>query len=130
MNEENKIREMLEAQMKKMKDRKEYILANIDEFRLAELEYIDSEELPGIFWKIFAIPVDSDPTDKHIGKEHEPYVRLEWGWSAGLTEEKLATLAEDSPKGKDFLYTSLRSIKELRDDLTSILDKYNVVFEE
>ena len=122
---ENKdILKMLKDAEERREKRKEYVKANIDKFRFPELEFVEDEDLPGMFWQVFAVPVDSDPFQKYEGEEHLPYIRLEWGWDAGRTEEELAKRAEDCPSGKEYIYMNLHSIRKLRDDLTTILDKY------
>ena len=72
-----------------------------------------------IYWNIYA--------KEFIEKqEEEPVIILEWGWTAGLTEEQLANYAEDAPVGKEEVRTTLTQAKELRDQLDNIINKYKV----
>jgi hypothetical protein len=76
-------------------------------------------ELPfeSIFWRIHArhLPERSQ-------KEKQPIVQLEWGWTAGLSEEDLSNIAEDAPTGKSSVVTNLEFIKLLRDDLNQLIE--------
>jgi len=123
--EDHEIIKMLEESRKEQKERNEYINANLDEFIIRDIEYVDENLLPGMFWKIHAIPVDSHPQNKTHGEEKLPLVRLEWGWTAGMSEEDMENYAEDAPSGKEEIYINWSSIKNLRDDLTKIIDKYS-----
>lgn len=72
-------------------------------------------EIPAesIYWKIHTVPVIR-------GKEK--LVRLEWGWTAGMTEEEIKNdYAEDAPTGSASVVTNLELAKELRDDLDRVI---------
>lgn len=57
-------------------------------------------------------------------------VDLEWGWTAGMSEEDMKTLAPDCPRGHDFVRTTLRHAKLLRDALNEIIEKHEARDEE
>lgn len=71
-----------------------------------------------IFWKIYAI-------ERSDLKEREPVIQLEWGWTAGMSDEDLKNIADDAPQGKGMVQTTLSMAKELRDDLDKIISKYD-----
>lgn len=51
-------------------------------------------------------------------------VELQWGWTAGMSEEQLANWAEDAPRGYDCVLTNPEMAEELRDRLTKLLEKH------
>jgi len=72
-----------------------------------------------ILWNIHAKPVKVGTTPP-IG------VKLEWGWTAGKTEEELASYAHDAPTGSASVTTTLDLAIELRNKLNKIIKEYNV----
>ena len=66
-----------------------------------------------IFWRILAVP---------CGKDGEnPIIELRWGWTASMTPEELADLADDVPVGHSSVKTTLDMAKMLRDDLDRLI---------
>ena len=57
-------------------------------------------------------------------------VELQWGWTAGMTEEDLKNYAEDAPTGYDSVTTTLDLAEELRDQLNVIIEQHKVRHEE
>jgi hypothetical protein len=67
----------------------------------------------GIIWRIFAMP--------HPADEREPLIRLEWGWTAAMTDDQLRECADDCPMGHDSVVTGLEDAKFLRDELSRLI---------
>jgi hypothetical protein len=74
-----------------------------------KLVELDSQS---IFWNIISIPKDDED-----GK----YIELQWGWTAGMSEEDLKNVAEDAPTGYDFVRILPDQAKDLRDQLDAWL---------
>jgi hypothetical protein len=55
------------------------------------------------------------------GWAKEPDIELQWGWTAGMTEEELENYADDAPRGHDSVKLSLDSARRLRDKLDDLL---------
>jgi len=72
-----------------------------------------------MYWQVYAKELDNIQGE-------EPVIILEWGWTAGLTEEQLANYAEDAPMGREEVKTTLTMAKELKDQLDNIINKYKV----
>jgi len=70
-----------------------------------------------ILWKINVV-------ERSDLKEREPVIQLEWGWTAGMSDEELENYAEDAPRGKDVVQTTLSMAEELRDDLDKIIAQH------
>lgn len=72
-----------------------------------------------MFWRIFVKELDLPESEcpLHGG----PVIELEWGWTGGMTEEEMEDLADDAPRGKDSVCTTLDSARELRDRLSEII---------
>ena len=54
------------------------------------------------------VPIDVaairwDVRTKIVEDDGDRVVKLSWGWTAGLTDEEIADLADDCPKGHDFV---------------------------
>ena len=75
---------------------------------------IDSSD---IFWKIYVV-------ERSDLDGREPVIQLEWGWTAGMSDEQMQRRADDAPKGKGFVRTTLSMARELRDDLSKIIDQH------
>lgn len=75
-------------------------------------------ELPfdSIFWNIVPVVRES--------KDDGTLVELQWGWTAGMSEEDLANVAEDAPTGYESVTTTLDMARELRDKLTKIIEEH------
>jgi len=69
-----------------------------------------------IFWKVYPIVIGKN--GKNV------LVQLQWGWTAGMTEEDLERYADDAPRGYDCVTTTLDMAKELRDELDEIIEKH------
>lgn len=69
-----------------------------------------------IIWRIHVVKSDVK------GAPDSPCVALEWGWTAGLTEEDLKNYAEDAPRGKDSVIIGVCDIPLLICDLFKHLD--------
>jgi len=53
-----------------------------------------------------------------------PVVELEWGWTAGMSEEEAGRCAADAPTGKDSVLTTLDMARGLRDRLSEIIARH------
>jgi hypothetical protein len=105
--------EMLGA---KMRSRRKEIMKHVEDGDALGVELKSSD----MYWNIHAKEVDENPKD--------PVIILEWGWTAGMTEEQLANYAEDAPTGKEQVKTTLSMAKELRDQLDNIIKQHeNIV---
>lgn len=51
-------------------------------------------------------------------------VELQWGWTAGMSEEDPKNVAEDAPTGYESVTTTVDMIDELIPKLMEIVDKY------
>jgi hypothetical protein len=78
----------------------------------------DRVELPfdSIWWKI--CPVVREDLGDGIA------VELQWGWTAGMSEEELKNWADDAPTGYESVTTTLDMADELADKLKEIVKKY------
>lgn len=76
-------------------------------------------EIPfdSIFWNIIPVVRES--------KEDGTLVELQWGWTAGMLEEDLSNLAEDSPTGYDSVITTIDMARGLRDKLSKIIEEHD-----
>lgn len=84
-------------------------------------DFIVPIKFDDMFWKIHAELLQDDSQGaKHAGNSN--IIELSWGWTAGMTDEELKEYAEDAPHGKESVRTTLDMAKELRDDLTRIID--------
>lgn len=66
-----------------------------------------------ILWNVLVKPKRTDFEEK--------LVVLEWGWTAGMTKEELENLAEDSPKGHDFVTMDISQAKDLLVRLETVI---------
>lgn len=82
----------------------------------------DNDKLNSIRWSIE--PIVHEKLDEGI------IIELQWGWTAGMTEEDLKNWADDAPTGYDYMITNLDLVEELRDKLNVIIDKYKARNEE
>jgi len=71
-----------------------------------------------VFWKIDAIARKTEQNDV--------VVELQWGWTAGMSEEDLKNCADDAPQGYEYVKTTLEMAKQLRDDLNKIIEQYEL----
>lgn len=53
-------------------------------------------------------------------------IELQWGWTAGMSEEDMKNYAEDAPSGYNSVTTTLDMAKELRDKLNIIIEQHEV----
>lgn len=87
----------------------------------------DAIEIPAdaMRWKIHAkrLPDSCGEVDGVPWVDDEASFELSWGWTANMTDEEIANLADDCPKGKGSVITELRSLKELRDDLNILIEE-------
>lgn len=74
-----------------------------------------------MFWNIFAKEVQLPEGEAPAGG---PVIELEWGWTAGMTEEDMENYADDAPTGKDSVLTTLDMAKGLRDRLDEIISRH------
>lgn len=70
----------------------------------------------GIFWDIHAEPLG------YVEEEELELVQLQWGWTAGCSQEFVSSLADDSPSGFDSLTITMEVVRDLRDRLNQILE--------
>lgn len=92
-------------------------------FQSKEEKYIQIPlESNSILWRIYP--------KVHVTENDGVLVELQWGWTAGMTEEDLENYAEDAPTGYESVTTNLDSIKELVEDLQNIIHKYEKQHEE
>lgn len=75
-----------------------------------------------MFWNIFAKEVQLPKGEGPAGGE--PAIELEWGWTAGISEQDMENHAEDAPTGKDSVFTTLSMAKELRRRLDEIITRH------
>lgn len=69
-----------------------------------------------IFWNLVPIARET--------KRDGVLVELQWGWTAGMSEEDMKDYADDAPKGYNSVVTNLEMAKILRDNLDKIISKY------
>lgn len=69
-----------------------------------------------IFWDVRTQIVENDG---------ERVVELSWGWTAGMTESEIANLADDSPKGHDFVLMTRGQALDLIARLASTLTGFD-----
>lgn len=67
---------------------------------------------------LWVIHVREGATDRHV-----PTVVLEWGWSAGLSEEELAQVAHGAPRGKATVRTTLEMAKAMHAELGQLIER-------
>jgi len=75
-----------------------------------------------MFWNIFAKEVQLPEGKNPAGGECA--IQLEWGWTAGMTEEDMENYADDAPTGKDSVLTTVGMARELRDKLDEIIAQH------
>ncbi len=75
-----------------------------------------------MFWNILAKEVQLPEGEGSAGGG--PVVELEWGWTAGMSEEELENYADDAPTGKDSVLTTLSMAKGLRGRLDEIIARH------
>ena len=76
-------------------------------------------------WKIHAkrLPDICGDVDGVPWVDEEASFELSWGWTANMTDEEVAKLADDCPKGKGSVITGLSLLKELRDELNVLIEE-------
>ncbi len=79
-------------------------------------------ESSDVYWAIYVTEPNLPEGQLPAGQKHA--IQLEWGWTAGMSEEELKGIAEDSPMGKEHVRITLDMAEKLRDDLTAILAKH------
>ncbi|MCK9458203.1 MAG: hypothetical protein M0R80_00860 [Proteobacteria bacterium] len=84
----------------------------MDEKMYAAGVEIDSQE---VFWNVTLVPKEN-PGDNYDSK----YAELQWGWTAGMSEEDLKNVADDAPKGYDYV----RLLPDQAIDLRNQLDAW------
>ena len=77
-----------------------------------ELDFFES------YWRMH--PSKSEETCRG-----ESVYLLEYGWDAGMTEEEVAKMAEDSPGGKIVVKMVEEQLRDLRDDINELLGNEN-----
>lgn len=75
--------------------------------------FIDTDQ---IRWVIHA-ELHEEPTDR------EPIISLSWGWTAGMAQSEIDSVADDSPKGHNTVLTSLSMAVKLRDRLNELIEE-------
>ena len=69
-----------------------------------------------IFWEVQVVKTDR--------KNHnEPIIELQWGWSAGMTDEERKNIDEDSPNGYKSLPITLSAAKRLANRINTLVRK-------
>jgi len=75
-----------------------------------------------VFWRIHAIEVEMSKDKRPAGGGR--VIQLEWGWTAGMSEEDRKNYAEDAPDWKYSVKTTIDMAKMLRDELDELINKY------
>ena len=81
------------------------------------MEHVVPIDPSDVFWKVYAKELD-------LPSEKSTVIQLEWGWTAGMSEEELENYAKDAPEGKASVLTTLEMATELRDQLNEIISKH------
>lgn len=69
-----------------------------------------------IFWEVQIVKTNRKNFD-------EPIVELQWGWSAGMTDEERKNVDEDSPSGYKSLPITLSAAKNLAHRINMLVEK-------
>jgi hypothetical protein len=88
-----------------------------------EVEIIDNMDkfipikFDDIFWEVQVVKTDRKNRD-------EPIVELQWGWSAGMTDEECKSMDEDSPSGYKSLPITLSAAKKLAEKINILIENF------
>lgn len=75
-----------------------------------------------IYWEQIHV---REITDKMERPANQPVgIQLEWGWTAGMSEEDLKNVAEDAPQGFDVLRITLSGAERLVERLQEVIAKH------
>ena len=76
----------------------------------------------GIYWVLKAREITDLPKNKQpCGGD--PVVQVEWGWTAGMSDEELANIADDAPDWKYMVRTTLDSAEEFHKELGELIQE-------
>lgn len=69
------------------------------------------------------VPINDDDILWNIHAYSEPgnIIRLEWGWTAGMSDDEIADIADDAPNWKDTVKITMENARALRDKLNKLL---------
>lgn len=70
-----------------------------------------------IFWEVQIVKTNRKNFD-------EPIVELQWGWSAGMTDEERKAMDDDSPSGYKSLPITLSAAKNLAHRINMLVEKF------
>jgi hypothetical protein len=70
-----------------------------------------------IFWEVHVVETNKKSRD-------EPIVELQWGWSAGMTDEERKIMDKDSPSGYKSLPITLSAAKRLANKINVLVEKF------
>lgn len=76
-----------------------------------------------MFWEIHVRDTGETEGGKHRPKES--IIELSWGWTAGMSDEEIKNLADDSPTGHHSIRILSSQAERLKDKLTEAIDKLN-----
>lgn len=121
--------EEVEFSEKRYPTKEETEARNEEARRAAEILGVTESDAPEVSEKDCCVPLDFRESFYwiiHAKKEQregekEPVIRLSWGWTAGMSDEEKAYIAEDSPKGEEYVYLSRELAIDLRDKLDNLL---------
>ena len=75
-----------------------------------------------MYWNLHAKEIINIPAGKQPCGD-EKVIQVEWGWTAGLTEDELKNLAEDAPDWKYSVKTTLPMAEEFYSRLGKLIKK-------
>lgn len=77
-----------------------------------------------IYWRVSADLKPVGSGEAPAGDTHGCIVVLSWGWTAGMSDDQRAELADDAPSQRWELALTIDSARELRDNLSALLTKF------
>ncbi len=80
---------------------------------------IDDES---IYWMLHSREIVGLPT-KHLPIGGSKVLQIEWGWSAGMSDEQLANLADDAPNWMYSVKTTLDMAEQFHKELGELITK-------
>jgi hypothetical protein len=76
-------------------------------------EFLVPIKFDDIFWEVHVVKTNR----KNF---NEPIVELQWGWSAGMTEEERQNIDKDSPNGYKSLPITLSAAIRLANEINNL----------
>ncbi len=80
-------------------------------------------DFDSIYWEINVKETGKIEYENVDYRDPDPVIELSWGWTAGMTEDEMKEIADDSPTGYKGVRILLSQVIRLRDKLNELIEE-------